>query len=179
MKYFPLLLLFLIGACSPEKKVLELTLDQKLRVVIDTAIKEKMNDPSSFEFVSMEIDTVSVRDTIERGMDRKYHTISSMDIDFARNDIIRTESWVRSGLKNRQELINDKIVLDSLIRTKAMDSLEYISAMSKITPAMENELVWYHVYFNYRGRNAFNALIKKQIVFDINKDFTIYRVFDR
>lgn len=146
MKYFPLFLLFLIGACSTEKKVPQLTLDQKLRAVIDTAIKEKMNDPSSFEFVSMEIDTVSVRDTIERAIDRKFHKISA---------------------------------LDSLIRTKERDSLEYLSEMSKITLAMENELVWYHVYFNYRGRNAFNALIKKQIVFDINKDFTIYQVFDR
>ena len=163
--------LITIGLTSCSEK--QLTKDDIVKNNSETYVKEKMNDPSSYEFVKLElIDSVIFSDNIEHRED--YFT---RKIEYDRSSLERQEGYKVElpsmyDEKNVEEL-KAKIEKNERILSK-------IDSLATLLGDRKNEVASYTYIFSFRGNNALGAKILNEYVVqtDPAPDFKIINMTD-
>jgi hypothetical protein len=149
-----LLVFLVVGFTSCSKK---LSQEEIVRKNAEEYIKEKMNDPSSYEFVKLElIDTITFNDNIE------YIKIDiSSDIDINQSSIERNEEYKTSvpSLYNEKEVEELKSKID---RNKII--LKKIDSLATLLGDRRQEIASYTYVLTFRGNNAMGVKILNEYV---------------
>jgi hypothetical protein len=139
-----------------------------VKINAEEYIKEKMNDPNSYEFVKLElIDSTTFNENIENQKDYYSHSLKSASNSLKSQERYKTEipsmydAEEVEALKTKIEK-NEKIIFK-------IDSLASILANRK------NEVASYMYIFTFRGNNALGAKILNEYIVqtDPGPDFKI------
>jgi hypothetical protein len=139
----------------------------------ETYVKEKMNDPSSYEFVKLELmDSITFNENIEY---RKDYFSGNMDYDqssLERQEGYKTEIPSMYNEKDIEEL-KAKIEKNERILSK-------IDSLATLLGDRKNEVASYTYIFSFRGNNALGAKILNEYVVqtDPAPDFKIINMTD-
>ncbi len=160
-----------IGLTSCAKK--QPTQDDILKKNAETYVKEKMNDPSSYEFVKLELmDSITFNENIEY---RKNYFSGNMEYDqslLERQEGHKTEIPSIYNEKDIEEL-KAKIEKNERILSK-------IDSLTTLLGDRKNEVASYTYIFSFRGNNALGAKILNEYVVqtDPAPDFKIINMTD-
>jgi hypothetical protein len=160
-----------IGLTSCSKK--QPTQDDIVKKNTQTYVKEKMNDPSSYEFVKLElIDSITFNDNIEYRKD-----------DFSRNMEYDQSSLDRQeGYKTElPSIYNEKDVKELKAKIEKNERvLSKVDSLANILGDRKNEVASYTYIFSFRGNNALGAKILNEYVVqtDSAPDFKIINMTD-
>lgn len=153
-----------LKSCSEKQP----TQDDVVKKNVEEYIKEKMNDPSSYEFVKLELmDSITFNDNIEY---RKNYFNRSMESDqslLERQERYKTEMPSMYDEKDAEEL-KVKIEKNQRVITK-------IDSIANQLGERKNEVASYTYIFSFRGYNALGAKILNEYVVqtDPSPDFKI------
>ena len=165
------LALIAIGLTSCSEK--QPTQDDIVKNNAETYVKEKMNDPTSYEFVKLELmDSVTFSDNIEY---RKDYFSRNMEYDrssLERQEGYKTEIPSMYDKKDVEEL-KGKIEKNERILSK-------IDSLATLLGDRKNEVASYTYIFSFRGNNALGAKILNEYVVqtDPAPDFKIINMTD-
>ena len=160
-----------IGLTSCAKK--QPTQDDIVKKNAKTYVKEKMNDPSSYEFVKLELmDSITFNENIEY---RKNYFSGNMEYDqslLERQEGHKTEIPSIYNEKDIEEL-KAKIEKNERILSK-------IDSLTTLLGDRKNEVASYTYIFSFRGNNALGAKILNEYVVqtDPAPDFKIINMTD-
>ncbi len=163
--------LIAIGLTSCSEK--QPTQDDIVKNNAETYVKQKMNDPSSYEFVKLELmDSVTFSDNIEY---RKDYFSRNMEYDrssLERQEGYKTELPSMYDEKDVEEL-KAKIEKNERILSK-------IDSLATLLGDRKNEVASYTYTFSFRGNNALGAKILNEYVVqtDPAPDFKIINMTD-
>lgn len=163
--------LIVIGLTSCTQK--QPTQDDIVKKNTETYVKEKMNDPASYEFVKLELmDSVTFSDNIEY---RKDYFSRNMEYDrssLERQEGYKTEIPSMYDEKDVEEL-KAKIEKNERILSK-------IDSLATLLGDRKNEVASYTYIFSFRGNNALGAKILNEYVVqtDPAPDFKIINMTD-
>jgi hypothetical protein len=136
-------------------------------------IKEKMNDPSSYVFVKLELmDSITFNDNIEYRKD-----YFSRNMEYDRSSLERQE-----GYKTEiPSMYSEKDVED--LKTKIEKNeriLSQIDSLATLLDDRKNEVASYTYIFSFRGNNALGAKILNEYLVqtDTAPDFKIINMTD-
>lgn len=160
--------LIAIGLTSCSEK--QPTQDDIVKKNAETYVKEKMNDPASYEFVKLElIDSVTFSNNIEYSKD-----FYSKIIDSDRRLLEMEERYKTSiyGEKS-EEYLKAEIEKNERILSK-------IDSLATLLGDRKNEVASYTYIFSFRGNNALGAKILNEYVVqtDPAPDFKIINMTD-
>lgn len=148
-----------IGLVTCSKK--QLTQYEIVKKNAEEYVKEKMNDPSSYEFVKLElVDSVTFNDNME------YHKeYFSRNLEYDRRSLETLERYKIElpSMYNEKEVedLKAKIEKNERILSK-IDSLAYLLGERM------NEVASNTYIFSFRGNNAFGAKILNEYVVQTN-----------
>lgn len=163
--------LIAIGLTSCSEK--QPTQDDIVKNNAETYVKEKMNDPSSYEFVKLELmDSVTFSDNIEYRKD-----YFSRNMEYDRSSLERQE-----GYKTELPSMYDEKDVEEL-KTKIEKNERIISKIDSLATLLgdrKNEVASYTYIFSFRGNNALGAKILNEYVVqtDPAPDFKIINMTD-
>lgn len=165
--FFTLISIGLIS-CSEKKP----TQNDLVREKSEAYIKEKMNDPKSYEFVKLElIDSITFNDNVEY---RKNYFSRSMEYD--RNSLERQEAY-KTDLPS---MYDEKDAED--LKAKIARNERILSKIDSLANIIEdkNEVASYTYIFSFRGNNALGAKVINEFVVQTNPapDFKIINMTD-
>src|SRR5690554_6126709 len=147
--------LIAIGLTSCSEK--QPTQDDIVKKNAETYVKEKMNDPASYEFVKLELmDSVTFSDNIEY---RKDYFSRNMEYDqssLERQERYKTEIPSMYDEKDVEEL-KAKIEKNERILSK-------IDSLATLLGDRKNEVASYTYIFSFRGNNALGAKILNEYI---------------
>ena len=149
------LFLTFFAACSPSAP----TTDELVKASAEAKLKEAMNDPASYEFVSLKrIDSTYYRDNV------KYRNEYFNDrVETAKKDIARQEDYSKEyasmGVPPPDHCSPEKIaqLKDELERLK--ETRSEVKALGDGIGDKADELASYTYTFKFRGNNAMGAKI--------------------
>lgn len=141
--------IIVIGLTSCSEK--QPTRDGIVKNFAETFIKEKMNDPSSYEFVKQElIDSITFSDNIE----------------FKKDELIRGIEYDRRSLERQEEYRTYPTIYDESKVEKLKVNIERnerillkIDSIANLLGDRKNEVTSYKYIFTFRGNNALGAKI--------------------
>jgi len=168
---FRLFAFIALGLASCSEK--QFTQDDIVKRNIEEYVKEKMNDPSSYEFVKLElIDSITFNDNIEYRKDF-----------FGRN-----MEYDRSSLESQERY---KTEIPSMYDEKEVEALQAkieknkrvlskIDSLATLLADRRNEVASYTYIFSFRGNNALGAKILNEYIVqtDPAPDFKIINMTD-
>jgi hypothetical protein len=166
-----LVLFVVLGMYSCGKK--QLNQNEIVKKNAEEYIKEKMNDPKSYEFVKITlIDSITFSDNIKFRKDDFLHELEYNQSSLERLEEYKIEIPSMYDEKEAQDLKN-KIEKNKLVLFK-IDSLE-----AKLSDR-KNEVASYTYTFSFRGNNALGAKILNEYVVqtDPGPDFKIINMTD-
>lgn len=140
MRKFAILALLPLALSCTNKKDVEARINNYIK---DTTLQH-FNDPSSYQLVSMDIDTVS--DKKRYAFDLKYWA-----------EVIATDKHRLDSVKKA----NDNIMA-AIIDTEVVDNQKRLDSL-KANPAKDR--TWYYVNVKCRGKNKFGALVLNNMKF--------------
>jgi len=147
--------------------------DDIVKKKAEAYVKEKMNDPISYEFVKLElIDSITFNDNIEY---RKDYFSRNMEYDLS--SLERKEGYKTEfpSMYNEKDIADLKAQIEKNKRiVSKIDSLETLLGNKK------NEVASYTYIFSFRGNNTLGAKILNEYVLqtDAAPDFEIINMTD-
>ena len=149
------------------------TQDDIVKKNAEEYVKEKMNDPSSYEFVKLElIDSVLFSDNIEYRKD-----YFSRNMEYDRSSLERQESYKTEF----PSMYDEKDVDDLKAKIEKNERiLAKIDSLANQLGERKNEVASYTYIFSFRGNNALGAKILNEYVVqtDPSPDFKIINMTD-
>lgn len=163
--------LIAIGLTSCSEK--QPTQDDIVKNNAETYVKEKMNDPSSYEFVKLELmDSVTFNDNIEYRKD-----FFSRNMEYDRSSLERQEGYKTElpSMYDEKEVEELKAKIEKNERI-----LSKIDSLATLLGDRKNEVASYTYIFSFRGNNALGAKILNEYVVqtDPAPDFKIINMTD-
>jgi hypothetical protein len=181
MKYtriLTLLLIFIFVSCESEK-----TKEDIIRKKIEEGILPNMNDPKSYEFVSIAIiDSSTYRENIDNKLMqleaiRDYPLI----IDLKKDMISLDEELYRLDKSHYKDLVEARQELED-IKTEQKNFEMLVKEVDSLKLTLENldKTAVYLIEFKMRGNNSFGAKILNTYYFQvgISPDYEIYGYVD-
>ncbi|WP_121964705.1 hypothetical protein [Myroides sp. N17-2] len=163
------LFIFGLASCSDKR----LTKGEIIKKNVEVYLKEKMNDPSSYEFVKLElIDSITFSNNIEYRKDYFTRNIGYDKSSLERQEGYKTE--IPSMYDEKEvENLKTKIRRNEVILSK-IDSLATILGNKKY------EVASYTYFFSFRGNNALGVKILNEYIVQTNPapDFEIINITD-
>jgi hypothetical protein len=144
-KSIAILTLAIIAFSCSQKK----TLESRVQAYIKDTVLQNFNDPSSYQFVSMSIDTMSEKETYEFGL--KWRE------DYLKDKQRRMDSALAVKDDIMANVLRDGIASDQ----KELDSL-------KANPVKDR--LWYLINVKCRAKNKMGALILNNMKFKYYPD---------
>ncbi len=168
---FVLLAFIIIGLISCSVK--QPTQDDIVKKNLEEYIKEKMNDPSSYEFVKLELkDSITYNDNIEY---RKDDFRRNMEYDL--NSLQRQETYKAEipSMYDEKEVEELKAKIE-----KNEKILSKIDSLATLLGDKKNEVASFTYLFSFRGNNALGVKILNEYVVQTNPapDFKIINMTD-
>lgn len=158
--------IFVIGLTSCSEK--QLSQDEIVKKNAEEYVKEKMNDPSSYEFVKLELlDSITFNDNIDYRKD-----YFNRDMEYDRSSLEMQESYKTEipSMYNEKDVeeLNAKIAKNERILSK-------IDSLATLLGARKNEVASYTYVYSFRGNNALGAKILNEYIIqtDPMPDFKI------
>jgi hypothetical protein len=160
-----------IGLTSCAEK--QPTQDDIVKKNAETYVKEKMNDPSSYEFVKLELmDSITFNENIEYRKD-----YFSRNMEYDQSSLERQEGYKTEipSMYNENDVEELKAKIEKNERV-----LNKIDSLATILGDRKNEVASYTYIFSFRGNNALGAKILNEYVVqtDPTPDFKIINMTD-
>ncbi len=149
------------------------TQDDIVKKNLEEYVKEKMNDPSSYEFVKLELkDSITYNDNIEY---RKDDFRRNMEYDL--NSLQRQETYKAEipSMYDEKEVEELKAKIE-----KNEKILSKIDSLATLLGDKKNEVASFTYLFSFRGNNALGVKILNEYVVQTNPapDFKIINMTD-
>ena len=163
--------LIVIGLTSCAEK--QPTQDDIVKNNAEAYVKEKMNDPTSYEFVKLELmDSVTFSDNIEYRKD-----YFSRNMEYDQSSLERQEGY-KTELPSMYDE-NDVEELKAKVE-KNQRILSKIDSLATLLGERKNEVASYTYIFSFRGNNALGAKVLNEYVVqtDPAPDFKIINMTD-
>ncbi|MDR2950136.1 MAG: hypothetical protein LBV71_13125 [Prevotella sp.] len=160
-------LIIILASCAD-------TPQQIAETTIKNYLKEKLDDPSSYESVSF----TEIKPTY---LDFEYSSDENADIEKKKKDAEQTLwRWEMKKLTPSISGLSIENINDSILfyqsQKQTIDSV-YRDALRKYEASDRLQDGW-TIGHTFRAKNKFGAKIKKTIYFDLNKDFTVNNALD-
>ncbi len=168
-----ILLSTLLIGCDTNKKSINSNHD-KLKSYINDYAVSKLNNPESYEFVSLNIDSIfniKYRIKLCNGSIEYYkNTLSLEGIEKRETFIKKRLKWLKGT--NREAFIKRNPPTETLKENYVKKKIEADSLRKLINTDLDS-IIKYNIRLVYRYKNAFNALVLDTLTKDVTWDLKI------
>lgn len=133
---------------------------------IEKYVLKNINNPKSYEFVEIyDSDTIYKLDFLKNKIDSLFNTGNILDEEIA----------IKPNFKNQYEkdLYERKDSMKKIEKEKSLLKLNELKRIKKITS--KEEIINFKTVFSFRQKNEFNATVKTNYLFLIDKDMKIVK----
>lgn len=172
MKMNRIILLLSLGiiACSSSKEDIA-------KKNIEESLSKKLNDPTSYEFVSIEpFKSFSKWDSIDNEiLTIEKQILDEMEIQNSLNiSLGATQSLINMGAGNESDLIKTKNDIQESIDNESKLKIKQKELKEKLKDVnLKNEIVEYRTNIQFRGKNTLGALVLNSAYVRLDKDFNV------
>jgi|GEM_PF-5738479 len=158
--FYPFVLLLIVSACSDPQA--------KARKSIEAYLQTKLNDPKSYEFVSIDsLKPITRADSLLGAqLDEELAVMNSFDYDKEKHrlNVLYDYSIPAAEYENMGKKLADVQARDSAVKVKYT---------KLITPETKTVTTGYHVKMKFRSKNGMGALTLGEYNFTLDNNFAV------